>query len=165
MGGLIVFFVFCVRVMTAMTVTDHWGRGYRLSPPITTQHAKRSHVIKRTVWTTPSPSTACCCKARVSRPVTVTRPLKAFYSQPQHYYLKLWQTVGPRSFAPLPSRLTVIHNIHAYEYALTFSLTFNSTEPKTDKASLYNFSKLKKNRKWLKVWRCFKNSGTNAVSK
>ena len=32
------------------------------------------------------------------------------------------------------------------------SLPVNSTDQKADKTSLYNFSKLKKNRKWLKVF-------------
>ncbi len=33
-----------------------------------------------------------------------------------------------------------------------FSLPVNSTDQKADKTSFYNFSKLKKNRKWLKVF-------------
>lgn len=32
-----------------------------------------------------------------------------------------------------------------------FSFSLNSADQKSDKTSLYNFSKLKKNRKWLKV--------------
>lgn len=48
---------------------------------------------------------------------------------------------------PLPSRCTVFH-----VYVLTLSIPLISTDPKADKASLYNFSKLKKNRKWLKVF-------------
>lgn len=32
------------------------------------------------------------------------------------------------------------------------SLPANSTDQKADKTSFYNFSKLKKNRKWLKVF-------------
>uniref|UniRef100_A0A8C5D4H1 Chromatin-remodeling ATPase INO80 n=1 Tax=Gadus morhua TaxID=8049 RepID=A0A8C5D4H1_GADMO len=57
---------------------------------------------------------------------------------------------------PMPSRVCSPFRIDVrvrLVYVLIipiFSLPFDCADPKTDKASLYNFSKLKKNRKWLK---------------
>lgn len=50
-------------------------------------------------------------------------------------------------------QLLVEDVVHAHLYHVMFLLSLlNSTDQKADKTSLYNFSKLKKNRKWLKVF-------------
>lgn len=59
------------------------------------------------------------------------------------------------------SYVSVIHSSQHFELNLIellmehkghiFSFSVNSADQKSDKTSLYNFSKLKKNRKWLKV--------------
>lgn len=149
-----------------MIATVKWEQGFPWTPPlnIALWQWKLSHVSKVKGWPKASPSTEFFCKVKVRYLLLLL--LLPVCSVP---VTRVWVILRRNTACNNPINI-LLHThtpvavidvffkelVHKHSFiSLSMSCLaplFCSADQKPDKTSLYNFSKLKKNRKWLKVY-------------